>query len=81
MSDEVVNVPTVTPRVGQAVLYVRDDYSHLPEGGYMSEPVSAVILAVHEDAAVTLNVGGSIASPVSYDAGGATGTWHYPEKA
>ena len=80
VSDSAVQAPTVTPRVGQAVLYVRDDYSHL-EDGYASEPVLGIIRVVHEDGSVTLNAGGATVSPVSYDAGGATGTWHYAEKA
>lgn len=78
MADEVVQAPSVHPRVGQAVLYVRDDYSQL-EDGTKSEPVLAVIRVVHEDETVTLNAGGATVSPVSYDAGGAVGTWHYPE--
>lgn len=72
-------LPKPLPRAGNAVEYIRDDYSHLEEGGSASEPIVAVILAVHDEGAVTLNAGGTTVSPVSYDKGGAVGTWHWPE--
>ena len=74
-----VELPKPYPRVGNAVEYVRDDYSHLEEGASESAPVTAVILAVHDEGAVTLNAGGATVSPVAYDKGGAAGTWHWPE--
>jgi hypothetical protein len=73
-------MPKPLPRVGSGVHYVRDDYSHLEGGETGGEHVGAGVLAVHEDGAVTLSVGGATVSPVSFDKGGAVGTWHWPEK-
>lgn len=76
--------PTIEPRVGQGVHYVTDDYSQLEEASTPGGThVFAVITEVHEENAVTLQVidasGAFTVAPVSYDASGAVGTWHYPE--
>ncbi len=76
---EVVVAAPVAPRVGQGVRYVSDDYSHL-EDGKPSEVLSAVVVGVRDDGTVDLRAGGFTAGAVGYDAGGAPGTWHYPEK-
>lgn len=74
-------LPQPFPRVGMGVLYVRDDYSHLDGGLPGGEAVAASVQEVFEDGSVRLQSEGRNISPVGFDAGGAIGTWHYPEKA
>ncbi len=69
-AEEVIEEIIPDPFVGQGAHYV-----------YGGVHVPAVILEVFEEKLVRLNVvgGGFSASPVSYDSGGAEGTWHYSE--
>jgi len=74
-------LPVPMPRVGQGVRYVSDDYSHLEDGRAEGDEIGAGVVEVHADGSVDLRVGNFTAGAVGYDAGGAPGTWHYPEKA
>ncbi len=67
---EVIEEVIPDPFVGQGVHYV-----------YGGVHVPAVILEAFEEKLVRLNVvgGGFSASPISFDASGTEGTWHYPE--
>jgi len=73
-------LPVPMPRVGQGVRYVSDDYSHLEDGRAEGDELGAVVVGVHDDGSVDVRAGNFTAGAVGYDAGGAPGTWHYPEK-
>lgn len=70
-------VPERMPHPGEGVVYMTND---LREG---VELPAVVMALVGEEGDVSLRVddpaGAFTASPIDYDAGGAPGTWHWPE--
>jgi len=83
VKEEVADTPALPvpmPRIGQGVRYVSDDYSHLEDGRAEGDELGAVVVGVHDDGSIDVRAGNFTAGAVGYDAGGAPGTWHYPEK-
>lgn len=80
VAPETPALPARMPRIGQGVLYVSDDYSHLEDGRAEGDELPAGVVGVYDDGSVDLRAGNFTAGAVGYDANGAPGTWHYPEK-